>query len=87
MKRIADQLQVGDVIMPPPRELALWMVTADHAVEWHDGRKPYPLKFKVRPETPWDVVTLVQRRSFQRPNSGFNSRDGGHALYPNGYQD
>jgi hypothetical protein len=92
-KRIADELKVGDVIMPPPRELQLWMrrdiakrglpesalhltitnivwgtpdkrgrwllVTADHAIEWHAGRKPYPIKFKVRPETPWEVVSAA----------------------------
>lgn len=86
----ADMLKVGDVIMPPAREVRLWMrralaernlpesalyltvtaiaegtpdkrgrwlwVVADHAAAWFpDGCKPYPFKFKARPETPWQV--------------------------------
>jgi hypothetical protein len=87
----AHSLKVGDQIMPPAREVQLWMrrtlqernlkesalhltitdihegnpdkkgrwliVTADHTAEWHGGHKPYPFKFKVRPETPWPVVS------------------------------
>jgi hypothetical protein len=45
MRKIrAEGLRVGDVIMPPAREVQLWM------------RKPQPFKFKVRPETPWPVL-------------------------------
>lgn len=83
----AETLKISDVIMPPPREVQLWMrrhlqerglpesvmhltiteihegepdkrgrwlwITADHAPEWFQSSKPYPFKFKVRPETPW----------------------------------
>jgi hypothetical protein len=87
----AHSLKVGDVIMPPAREVQLWMrrhlaernlsesalyltitgidegspdkkgrwliVTTDQTAEWNSDRvRPYPFKFKVRPETPWQVV-------------------------------
>jgi hypothetical protein len=87
----AHALKVGNVIMPPAREVQLWMrrhaaernlsesalhltitsihegnpdkggrwliVTADQTAEWNSDRsRPYPFKFKVRPETPWPVI-------------------------------
>lgn len=89
-KVIAEKLAIGDKIMPPAREVQLWMrrdlaarnlpesalhltitnihegapdkrgrwlvVTADHSTEWLNGRSPYPFKFKVRPETPWQTA-------------------------------
>ena len=87
----AQDLQIGDVIMPPPREVRLWMrrtlqernlpesalyltiteireaapdkrgpwllVVADQAPAWFEGREPYPFKFKVRPETAWQIIS------------------------------
>ncbi len=89
-RKPASTLQVGDKIMPPEREVRLWMrrtlqernlpesalhmtiteiregnpdkngawliVVADQAPEWFQQCKPYPFTFKVRPETPWQVV-------------------------------
>lgn len=89
-KIIAQCLAIGDKIMPPPREVQLWMrrdinarnlsesalhltitairednpdkrgrwlvITADHSPDWLQGRNPYPFKFKVRPDTPWQKV-------------------------------
>ncbi len=85
-----SELKLGDVIMPPAREVKLWMrrelkgrnlpetalyltitgieegapdkagrwvhITADQAREWFQGRKPYPFKFKARPETSWQKI-------------------------------
>lgn len=86
----AEKLKIGDKIMPPAREVQLWMrrhiqernlpesalyltisdihegnpdkrgrwlvVSADHAPEWFVSSKPYPFRFKVRPETPWQMA-------------------------------
>lgn len=86
-KVIAQTLTIGDKILPPAREIQLWMgkalkernlaetalhltitdihegtpdkrgrwlvVTADHTPEWLNGARPYPFKFKVRPDTLW----------------------------------
>jgi hypothetical protein len=92
-KVLANTLRVGDVILPPDRELRLWMrrdaqarglpesalyltvtdvregnpdkggrwliVTSDQTPEWNGDRvRPYPFKFKVRPETPWTVMVI-----------------------------
>jgi hypothetical protein len=90
MKILAKNLKVGDVVMPPAREVRLWMsrscrdrglpesalyltitliresepdvrgdwlwIEADQAPEWHGNVKPYPFKFKARPETPWLTI-------------------------------
>ena len=87
----ADLLKPGDIIMPPAREVQLWMrrhcqerglaesalyltvtevcesladkrgrwllVSADQTAEWNEGRRASPFRFKVRPETPWPVVS------------------------------
>jgi hypothetical protein len=88
----AEMLKAGDKIMPPDREVRLWMrrdiqerglaetalhltvtevreasadkrgrwliITADHAPEWwrQGGSKPYPFRFKARPDTPWQLI-------------------------------
>lgn len=86
----ADTLKVGDTIMPPAREVSLWMrrhaqdkglseaalyltiievregspdkggrwlvVSSDQTAEWNEGHKPFPFRFKVRPETPWPKI-------------------------------
>jgi hypothetical protein len=91
MKTRAAELQIGDVIMPPAREVRLWMrrscrernlpesalyltitdiseaapdsrgawllITADQTAEWRGNTKPYPFKFKARPETPWSTIS------------------------------
>lgn len=90
MKTIAENLKIGDKIMPPERELRLWMrrslqeknlpesaliltvteiregnpdkkgrwliITSDQAPEWFVQCKPYPFRFKVRPDTPWQMA-------------------------------
>lgn len=92
MKTRAADLKIGDVIMPPPREVRLWMrracrdrglpelalaltiteiteaspdargawllICADQTPEWSWGGKPFPFKFKARPETPWKTIKL-----------------------------
>lgn len=87
----AETLKIGDKILPPAREIQLWMrrdleernlpetalhmtitsihegvadkrgrwlvISADQTPEWLGERKPYPFKFKVRPETSWPKAT------------------------------
>jgi len=87
---LAEALKVGDTIMPPAREVQLWMrrwaqernlseaalyltiteiqeaqpdkrgrwllVSSDQTAEWNEGRNGHPFRFKVRPETPWQVI-------------------------------
>jgi hypothetical protein len=92
MKITAETLRIGDKIMPPAREVNLWMrrdiqsrnlpesvlhltitniyegspdkkgrwliIKADHAPEWFapEQKNNYPMTFKVRPETPWQMA-------------------------------
>lgn len=90
-KTRAAELKIGDVVMPPEREVRLWMrrscreknlpetslyltitairdaepdargawllFTADQTPEWFGDTKPYPFKFKARPETPWATIS------------------------------
>ena len=90
----AQTLKVGDVIMPPAREVRLWMrrdlqernlpesalyltvteiyeveadkrgrwllVKTDQSAEWNAGRQnPLSFNFKVRPETPWPLMSAA----------------------------
>lgn len=87
----AKDLRPGDVILPPEREMALWMrrhiresglpetalyltieeihdgapdtrgpwlvVRSRQAEEWYAGHRSYPFTFKVRPATPWPLIS------------------------------
>jgi len=90
MKVRAETLKIGEKILPPAREVQLWMrracqeknlpesalhltitgieegspdkngrwliFTTEQTPEWHGGTKPFPFRFKARPETPWPKV-------------------------------
>lgn len=87
----ASTLKAGDVVMPPEREVRLWMrrtiterglsesalhltvtkieegapdkkgrwilVTADYSAEFYGDRKPWPITFRARPDTPWPLIS------------------------------